>query len=246
MPVARWQVGLFATGIMVLSIALLPPIDPLSDQLFFMHMIQHLLITSVGVPLVIFGAPFFVSLRGLPPVFRRKVYIPLIRNKFLRAGLRFWQRPLVALVLYQSVYWFWHVPRFYNMALLNDVFHLLEHATMAAAAMFLWRVIIDPHPLKSPLALPSRLLFLASIEASSVGLSAYLTFTDKVVYAYEGLPQPSWWTFDRIQDQRLGGLIMWVPGGFLTFIAMTIVFFVWTSKEGRKDQASEKARLLPA
>jgi cytochrome c oxidase assembly factor CtaG len=234
-PVAPWQKALFFAGVAVLTIALLPPIDPLSDQLFFVHMIQHIMITSIGVPLMILGVPFYVSVRGISPALRRHVYFPLVRSRWLRAVLRGWRSPVAALVVYQCVYWFWHIPRFYNMALLNDAIHLVEHGTMAAAAIFMWRVVIDPHPLKSPLALPWRLLFLATVEASNIALSAYLTFTETVVYAYEGLPAPGWWAYDRVQDQRLGGLIMWVPGGFLTFITMTIVFFVWVRREEQKD-----------
>src|SRR4051812_3448916 len=71
-PVERWQVGLFYLGIAILVAACLPPIDPVSDQLFSMHMVQHLLITAIGVPLITFGAPFLVAMRGIPPVVRRR------------------------------------------------------------------------------------------------------------------------------------------------------------------------------
>src|SRR5690349_8665414 len=73
-PVAGWQKLFFFSGIGTLLLALSPPIDPLADQLFFAHMIQHMMITMIGVPCILFGIPFFVTLRGAPPWFRRKVY----------------------------------------------------------------------------------------------------------------------------------------------------------------------------
>src|SRR5690606_5010514 len=83
-PVRLWQKVLFFTGMGVLFVALLPPIDPLSDQLFFVHMVQHLLIVSIGVPLIIFGVPFFVYVRGMPPGVRRYIYFPIVKNRVVR------------------------------------------------------------------------------------------------------------------------------------------------------------------
>lgn len=239
MPVMRWQKMLFFTGIAVLTLAYSPPIDPLSDQLFFVHMIQHMMITLVGVPLVIFGSPFFVAVRGLDPWTRRNIYLPLLKNRPFQAVLGFIQSPLPAFVIFEVVFWLWHVPKYYNMALLNDAIHLVEHACMAFAAMNLWRLVIDPRPMRSPIALPFRLLLLGLLMAFDIALSAALTYADTVWYAYEGLPLPDWWQWDHVQDQRLGGLIMWVVGGTIWFLAMTAVFFVWAHKEQKRDREEQ-------
>ncbi len=238
-PVEGWQKWMFFTGIATLIVALLPPIDPLSDQLFFMHMVQHLLITLVGVPLMIFGVPFFVIMRGAPNWFRRHVYFPILRNKPLAAIQRTWTRPLVALIVYECVFWFWHLPLFYNMALLNDAWHLLEHGSFALAAMFLWRNVIDPHPMKpAPLPLPARMLLVSAVMLADILLSAFLTFADDIWYAYDGIPLPDWWEkWGHLEDQKLGGLIMWIPGGTIYLIAMTALFFVWVHREEKKEEA---------
>jgi len=216
--------------------ALLPPIDPLSDQLFWVHMVQHMMITHIGVPFMLFGVPFFVLIRGVPNWFRRYIYFPLLRSRILSFLNRTIGRPVPSLIFFIGNYWFWHVPRFYNLALLNDVYHFLEHACFAASSLLLWRNIIDPHPMKAHLPLPARLLFIGLMMASSLVLSSLLTFADEVLYAYQGIPQPSWFAhWGYLQDQRIGGLIMWVPGKFIYLIAMTIVFFVWANREGAMD-----------
>jgi cytochrome c oxidase assembly factor CtaG len=235
-PVKRWQIALFFTGLVTLALAYLPPVDPLSDQLFFVHMVQHMMITLIGVPLLIFGAPFFVAVRGLDPWTRRNVYLPLLRNRPFQWALGVVQSPLFAFGLFEAVFWFWHVPRYYNMALLNDAIHLVEHGCMAFAAMNLWRLVIDPHPMRSPVPLPFRLLFVGLLMAFDIALSAALTYAETIWYAYEGLPMPDWWLWSRIEDQRLGGLIMWVAGGTIWLLAMTVIFFVWAHKEQEKDR----------
>ena len=82
-PLPRWQFVSFLCGLTVNILALVPPIDPLSDRLFFMHMIQHVMIVSIGVPLMLLGSPYYVIVRGMHPWLRKKVYLPLLRQKWL-------------------------------------------------------------------------------------------------------------------------------------------------------------------
>jgi cytochrome c oxidase assembly factor CtaG len=240
LPVKKWQIASFYFGITALVVSMLPPIDPLSDQLFFVHMIQHLMITNIGVPFMMLGVPFFIVIRGISPWSRRHFYFPLVRQKGLQRAFQFISRPLPALMLFQANFFFWHVPYWYNLALLNDYYHLLQHGTFSLSSILLWRNIIDPHPMKAPLPLPARILFLVSIMATSIGLSVALTFADRVWYAYEGRPIPGWWTWGHHIDQHLGGLIMWVPAEFMDLIAMTAVFFVWVHREQVKEKLQQK------
>jgi putative membrane protein len=242
-PIENWQVACFVAGILCNFAALMPPIDPLADRLFFVHMIQHMMIMMIGTPLIILGAPFFVISRGLGRIPRSYIMLPILKNRVLRALFVFMGAPLVSLIFYNANLWFWHIPRFYNWALLNDVFHIVEHALFALSSILLWRNIIDPHPLRSKLHMGFRILFLAATMAFSVGLAAFLSYHESVLYAYEGIPMPEWWAYrwTHLDDQRLGGLIMWVPGGFIMFIYMTITFFVWAKREQTKDRKEIQA-----
>jgi len=247
LPVKPWQIGLYFLGLITVIAALLPPIDPLSDQLFFMHMVQHIMITNIGVPLMMFGVPFFICVRGISPGVRRSVYFPLVRSKPLRFLLALLSKPLVSLFLFQAAYWFWHVPYFYNLALLNDAWHLVEHATFAWVSILLWRNIIDPHPMKAPLKMPVRMLYVLGLMASNVILSAFLSFSDEVWYAYAGRPIPEWWQpWDHLDDQRLGGLLMWVPGEFIDFFVVSVIFIVWSSRVRREEALKRAASPSPA
>jgi putative membrane protein len=205
-----------------------------------------MLIVQLGTPLMLLGVPYYIVSRGLTPTFRRNVYFPIIKNRLLRAINKFLLHPLIALFLFECNFWFWHIPRFYNWALLNDFIHLLEHALMALTSFYLWRNIIDPYPLKCQLHMGFRLLFLAAMMALNTVLAAALTYANSVWYAYEGIPMPSWWAYrwDHLDDQRLGGLIMWIPGGLFMFLSMTICFFVWVHREKLAEEKIQRQRNL--
>ncbi len=232
-PVAGWQKICFFCGIFILSMAYLPPVDTWADQLFSAHMVQHLLITSVGIPMILFGAPFFIFIKCLPHGVRDKAFIPVAQNKILRQVWRWFQSPLVAIIFYELIFWFWHIPKFYDVALRNDALHLLEHACMAFAALNLWHLLIDPRPLQSSLSFPVRLLFLLVVMTLDMVLSAALTYSNKVWYAYAELPLPPGFGGDRLLDQQLGGLIMWVPGGAVWLLALILTFIIWARTENK-------------
>lgn len=228
---AGWQKFLFFTGVLVMTLAYLPPLDSFADQLFSIHMVQHLLITMVAAPLIISGAPVFVILRGMPRKLRNFAVVPLAKNRFFKFAVKWIQRPVSAVLFYEILFWFWHIPKFYNAALLNDAIHLIEHATMAIAAMNMWRLLIDSYPMRSPLNLPVRFLFIGLMMTLDMILSAALTYSNKVWYAYDKLPMPGWWAWDRLQDQHLGGIIMWVPGSVIWLTALICTFCFFANSE---------------
>ena len=112
----------FLSGVMINITALSPPIDPLSDRLFFMHMIQHMAIILLGSPLMIMGAPFYVIIRSLKPWTRRNIYFPLAKNLVVRNINKVLSHAVVALVLFNVNFWFWHMPKWYNLAFLMTFF----------------------------------------------------------------------------------------------------------------------------
>lgn len=241
------QVVSFYGGVVVIMAMLNPVADDLASQLFFAHMIQHLAIMLIGVPMILCGAPFFVLIRWLPSWPRRYIYLPILRVFSVLSSLtpRFFFA-VVSLILFNVNFWLWHQPTWYDWALYNDLVHILEHACMALAALFFWRYILDPHPLKSPLPMGLRVVFLACFMALNLILAAMLTYASEPWYAYDNIPTPPWWDtwWDRLDDQRLGGLIMWVPGSIITFLYMSACFFIWVSREHQQPSFAHSHTLL--
>ena len=154
-----WRPTAFYTGLIALLLGAVSPIDGLSDDLFLMHMVQHVLLMMVGPPLILVGAPVVPVLRGLPRILRDDLAIPLLQMRRVRKILNFLASPLTAWMVFVFTLWIWHVPALYNEAVVNEPLHFLEHMMFMGAAVLFWWTVIDPIPLKPRLSYALRLLF---------------------------------------------------------------------------------------
>ncbi len=238
-----WRPTLFYAGWTTLAFSLVSPLDTFADDLFFVHMTQHMLLTMLGAPLVLLGAPFVPTMRGFPPWLRRRIVIPVARHPRVRQALRFITRPLVALALYVAALWAWHLPLLYELALTSAPVHILEHATFVATALAFWWVVIDPVPLKPRIGYAVRLPYLIAATLQGIALGAYITFSPSVLFPfYQGAERP--WGMTILEDQELAGLVMWVPGSMMYLLALFIVFGVMLAKEEERVRRQEAAEAL--
>jgi cytochrome c oxidase assembly factor CtaG len=219
------QVSAFAGALLVLSVALVSPLDTLAAVLFSAHMIQHLLLVLVAAPLLVGSLAGFVGLWALPPGARRSIGR---LGKRLHPAWRHLSRPPVAWSIQVGTLWAWHIPALYSAAVVNPLLHSLEHVSLLLAAMLFWRVLLHPWD-RATLAGGAAVLYLftASVQASMLG--ALLTFASRPLYpAYaaqlSGVLPP-------LQDQQLAGLLMWVPGGMLFTVLAAVSLGSWLQAE---------------
>jgi putative membrane protein len=207
----------FFSGLVVLFASLNGPIHDLSDSyLFSAHMVQHLLLTLVVPPLVLTGIPGWM-LR------------PALRSGPVARIARFISRPFFCFAFFNLVIVAWHLPALYNLAMADHNVHILEHLMFLTAAVLMWWPFLSPLPELPRLAYPGQMLysFLMSIPMSIVAI--YIAMADHVLYpAYAAAPRVIGIT--PLDDQLLGGLIMWIPGGLIFIIIMTVVFFKWNAR----------------
>lgn len=215
----RRRTAWFTGGIAVMFVALTGPIHDASDYyLFSGHMVQHLLITVVMPPMLIRGVPAWVVERALSVRVIRRVAEVLIR-------------PLVAGVLFSVVMVVWHVPELYDLALRNHDLHIVEHLSFIVTSVIVWWPILSPIDAhRPPWGVQMIYLFLLGLPMKVVG--AFITLSESVVYTFY-LEAPRVWPYlTPLADQQIGGLIMWVPGGFTFWGVMTVIFFRWYAEEG--------------
>lgn len=210
----RWHAGrlaAFCGGMFALFLALASPLEPFATLLLQMHMVQHLLLMMVAPPLIWLGAPLFPMVRGLPAPVRTVWAAPLLRSRRLRRFFAKLTHPVVAWPIYVGVTWFWHAPRFYQLALSDERWHVVEHLCFTAAALLFWYPVVRPYPSRpgwSPWLLFPYLL-LADVQ--NTVLAAWLTFSSRVIYPhYEAAPRIA--GVSALDDQASAGVIMWVPG----------------------------------
>ena len=217
-----WRAWCWGGALAVVFIALDGPIDELSDgSLFSAHMVQHLLLVMVMPPLLLLGLS-------------RDLVRPALRDRRVLTLGRTLTHPAVAFVAYNVVFIGWHFPAAYGLALDHEAIHIVQHLMFMAVGVMMWWPVVAPAPeLERIPDGPLVMLYLFAFGLPMTLLSAFLTMSDRVVYPfYAAAPRVT--SLGVIDDQRLGGLIMWVPGMLVYWIAISAVWFRWTRDEYRE------------
>lgn len=242
-PHPWWRTASYFAGLGVLLLAVESPLDALGEQHFSFHMVQHELIIMFAAPLVLLGAPTTPVLRGLPRSVKRRVVSPLARNDGAYRVFRFVTHPLVAGGIFIAVLWAWHVtPGWYNAAVEHRPIHDLQHVSFFVIGVLFWWNVIDPAPMRARMPYLLRIGYLLAVSTPKHFLGAYIVFTDEVLFtAYERIPR--YFDISLVDDESIGGLIMWVPSQMMHLVAMAIVFGVWAHKSEQQQQV-EDAQML--
>src|SRR6202043_3763822 len=138
----RRQSAYFYCGLAVLALALNSPLEALSRQVFWAHMVQHVLLLLVAPPLIILARPWIRLWRSLPLSWRRPAARGLgagERTRWLRRVSRTVGRPLPSFVLFCGVLLAWHVPALFDATLRSEALHALEHGLFFATALLFWK-----------------------------------------------------------------------------------------------------------
>lgn len=228
-PVHRWQVISFYAGLSLLSLALVSPLDPLSDQMFFIHQIQHVLLRIAGPVLLLLGAPLTPVLRGLPGDIRMGAVRRVVSNPAARAIYQQLTHPVWVPVVFLGMLYFWQIPELHDPAVESIWVHYVMHFTMTASGVLFWWLIIDPKPHRSSVHYGVRVLIMGLSVLPNTVLGAIVTFADSPLYQSYGPTRL--WGIDALDDQRWGGLIMWLTADMMTVVAAAILFSMWYARE---------------
>lgn len=215
---ALWRVACFVLGVLSLYFALQSRIDYYAQHLFFAHRAQHFVLHHTGAFMVALGLSGPVLRAGMPSFLH-----PMIDWKPLRRAVEVLQHPAVAPVLFVGMIYFWLIPQFHTRVMLDANIYDVMNWSMTINGIMFWSLILDPRP-KPPVSIGYgwRALLIIAIEPPQMVLGAILSLsqTDHYpVYRICGriLDIPA------ISDQHYGGLIIWLPGTFLSLLAIIIV-----------------------
>lgn len=224
-PAVRpWQVACFAAGWLALVVALVSPLCRMAATLASAHMVQHVVLVAVAPPLLMLGAPMAVMAAALP----RQWHDALVgRARRLPANVtgRRLGSPLSAAALYGAAIWLWHVPLFYQAALLSEALHLLQYAVLIATGLLYWRALIATAT-RDPEGHGGAIVASVVTTIHTGLLGALLTFAPAPWYPLIAA-RAATWGLTPLQDQQLAGLIMWVPMGFIYLISSVCLAAVW-------------------
>jgi len=210
--VSRWAASAFGAGWLALVAALMSPLDQLGTRLFSAHMVQHELLMAVAAPLMIVGRPVAVWAWALAPAWRRRIGRWFHRAAWRRPWLQL-TSPLTAWLVHAAAIWGWHAPALFDAALADDGVHTLQHFCFLFSALLFWWSALGQ---TSRQGRGAAMLYLFTTMMHSAALGALLTLASFPWYpAYAG--STAAFGLDPLEDQQLGGLVMWVPAGIAYF-----------------------------
>lgn len=213
---------LFATGWILLWLALVSPIHSAGETLVSIHMLQHTLLVAAPGALAAGRASTRV-VQGLPVSSRGR----------LMRRLRAIQPPRLPFslvtTLFAATVLLWHIPPVFEAAIQSRPIHALEHATLLLTAYLFWSRVIGPRARYASVGVAMASLF--GIAVVGAGIGALLTFSTNPWYplAAERTVEAG---FDWLADQQLAGVAMTVPMGALIMATAARLGWRWSGGGG--------------
>ena len=116
---------------------------------------------------------------------------------------------------------FWHLPKFYELALRSPFWHEAQHASFFWTGILFWWPIIQPTPAKPQWPAWTKIPYLLFADILNTLISAFFVFSGRLLYPSYALARVS--NFKPQDDQTVAGLIMWVPGSLIYLLPAFIL-----------------------
>lgn len=231
--VRRLQIAAWHGGMLLMAIALLGPLDQLGERTLSGHMAQHLLIADLAAPLLLVGMRWPVHLFLLP----RSALVVLARSPRLRTCFSVMTRPLVAIPIYVTVLYSWHINGLFVAAVESSFVHGLQHQSFVGASMLVWWSALEPHRrhMRGELWKVGHILG-ARLPGMMLGMAFIAIRVPVYTDAYGAGDRGS--GLSAVADQQAAGAMMLTLDGMITFFALTLFFWRSAADDDRRREAS--------
>ena len=194
------------------------PLDALADaRSFWAHMLEHSIQSWVVPPLLLLSMPDWM----LRPVLLSSPVRPLVR---------FFSNPVVAFLTFTVVYVFVHDPPIFNLMTYDETAHIAIHLFFMVAGTILFWPLLSPMPEFPRLSYPVQILYIFLLMVPMTAVAAPITLSPSVVYPWYAVsPHP--FGISPLEDQVIGGILMWVADSFYLMLIATLIFFRWARDE---------------
>jgi putative membrane protein len=239
----RLRSAYFYGGLAVLLLAVESPLDYWSDRYFFVHMIQHLLLSFAAPVLVAAGAPWQPLLAGLPGHLGKDATRQVLTGGWarpLRAVAGFFLRPWPAIVTFNLVMVFWHVPGPLDAGTTSKAIHIwLMHGSFFVTGVLFWLQFVPSPPFRIRMSRVGQAAALAvtNVQMWFLAMSLGIFSTVSWYAVYDHVPGVR---LPPFPDQQIGAAILWVCGDFWAIPAMIYVIRRMLAEEGDVGRAVDK------
>jgi len=218
--VPGWRQACFYAGLLTILAALLSPIGELSDELLYVHMVEHLLMGDIAALLIVLG------LTG-------PLLAPILRIGFFDR-LRALAHPLVAFPLWAIDMYVWHLPFFYQAALRHLAVHALEHTMFIAFGINMWMCLFGPLPMPRWFGNLERLIYITVVRLTGAVLGNIFLWSGTVFYPFY-IHSDATFHISPLADQSIAGAIMMIEESILT-LCLFCWLFLRTARESEERQ----------
>ncbi len=224
----RWRILAFYGGLLALFVALVSPVERLADHIFAVHQVEHMLLRSIAPMLIFLSRPQAALVRGLP----RGVSRFFAGTGWLRRLIDVLRLPPIATLLFLLSSYLWMLPRWHDLAILDEPIHYMWHISLLVSGLLFFSVIFDRRAAPQGPSLASRLGMFVAAALGNIILGAFLTFKTVPLYsAY--LTLGHMWQVPMLTDEQTGGIIMWIPGTMMFAVSAIVIIHRWASEETR-------------
>jgi putative membrane protein len=232
-----WRTLSFYLGLVMIYVVMQTYYDYLSQHMFWIHRLQHLVLHHLAPFLIVLAYPHEVMAYGIPQRWRSGVLIPLWRSLPVRICYRFLQNPVVAPLLFVGLIYFWLDPGIHFDAMLSETLYKLMNWSMLLDGLLFWWLIVDkrkPVPHRT-FTYPIRILVLFVVMIAQILIGAYITLSDKILYSVYSVCGRAW-PISPMTDQILGGVITWIPAAMMSVIGILLVIRLWMQQSSERHE----------
>jgi putative membrane protein len=220
----------FAAGWSSLFLALVSPLHRLGDVLFSAHMLQHEIMLLISAPLIAAAHPSVTLLYAMPRNSRQPVGVWITRIENISPYSIIFS-PLGAFILHAAALWLWHIPYLYQAGIEFDFIHALQHLSFFLSGALFWSALFGAG--RSTMTYGAGVLYVFGTAAHCSALGALLTFSSVIWYPIYS-DRTGLWHLTPLQDQQIGGLLMWVPSGVVFILIGIWLFARWLTASDQR------------
>lgn len=245
-PLTKRQALYFSVGIVLLYVIKGSPIDLMGHLMFYAHMIQMAILYLVIPPLFIIGLPQWL--------WRKVINFPVVKGLFT-----LFTKPIIALLLFNGVFSFYHIPFVFDLVKTNILYHGAYTAILFLFAVLMWWPLMNELKEEQKLSGLKKLFYLFADGVLITPACALIIFTD--VPLYSTFSDPNIWakalqlcvpqstisslnlsgpemftSLSLLHDQQLGGVLMKILQELIYGSVLYQVFMKWYRKEQRDSE----------
>jgi cytochrome c oxidase assembly factor CtaG len=234
-PVPRRRTVSWMLGLVAILFALDSGIERYDTALFSDHMVQHMLLTLVAPPLLLYAGPITLLLRASSAETRSRWIFPFLHARVVR----FLSFPVVAWVLFAGVMWGSHFSPLFDASLENEWLHRLEHGLFLTSALLFWWPVVGPDPSPWRMRPGAKVLYVGLQMPQNTFLAVAIAMSSVPLYPHYVSTIRSWGP-TPLEDQQLAGSLMWLGGDVVFIVAVILLVLAWMRDDERRTVGEDR------